>query len=157
VKEDDRRTAAVPAPPATPTRESLIVLVFDFGTRRIGVALGNTLTGSARPLTVLAAADAATRLTDAVAIVGQWQAQRVVVGVPVHADGTAHAMTRRAIAFARDLAARISVPVEAADERHTTELARSALAAARAGRAGRSTRDAVAAQIILQGWLDARR
>lgn len=143
------------APCATPSRESLIVMAFDFGTRRIGVALGNTLTGTARPLTVLDAPDPAARLAAAVAVVGQWQAQRVIVGIPVHADGTAHAMTRRAAAFVRDLAARIAVPVEGADERHTTALAQQQLDGAHAGRPGRTTRDAVAAQLILQGWLDA--
>lgn len=139
-----------------PAAAPCVVLAFDYGTRRIGVALGNTLTGSARPLAVLDAADAATRLADAAALVEQWQAQQVIVGLPVHADGTAHAMTRRAAAFARDLAARVSASVETADERHTTELAQQRLATERAGRSGRERRDAVAAQLILEGWLDAR-
>lgn len=141
----------------TPDTGSITVLAFDFGARRIGVAVGNTLTGSARPLAVLEAPVAPTRLADAAALVGEWQPGRVIVGIPVHADGTPHAMTRRATAFARDLAARIAVPVEHADERHTTALAQDRLDADRAGRNGRATRDAVAAQLILQGWLDARR
>jgi len=135
---------------------SITVLAFDFGTRRIGVAVGNTLTGAARPLAVLDAPAADARLADAAALVAEWQPARVIVGIPVHADGTPHAMTHRAAAFARDLAARIAVPVEHADERHTTALAQDRLDASRAGRGGRAARDAVAAQLILQGWLDGR-
>ncbi len=146
----------VPSNPTSITG-SITVLAFDFGTRRIGVAVGNTLTRSARPLTVLDAAAGQARIADAAALVAEWQPGRVIVGIPVHADGTPHAMTRRAAAFARDLAARIAVPVEHADERHTTALAQDRLDADRAGRRGRATRDAVAAQLILQGWLDARR
>lgn len=141
---------------ASPSPTSITVLAFDFGTRRIGVAVGNTLTCSAQPLAVLDAPVAEARLAGAAALVAEWQPGRVVVGIPVHADGTPHAMTRRATDFARDLAARIAVPVEHADERHTTALAQDHLDASGAGRAGRAGRDAIAAQLILQGWLDAR-
>lgn len=134
----------------------ITVLAFDFGTRRIGVAVGNTLTCSAQPLATLEAPAAEARLAAALDLVAQWQPGRIVVGIPVHADGTPHVMTRRAQAFANDLAARVTVPVEHADERHTTALAQQHLDAAKAGRAGRDARDAVAAQFILQGWLDAR-
>lgn len=155
-RERPLATSVVPSSPS-PTAGSIIVLAFDFGTRRIGVAVGNTLTGSARALTVLEAPGAADRLADAATLVGHWQAGRVIVGIPVHADGTPHAMTRRATAFARDLASRVAVPVEHADERHTTALAQDRLDADRAGRGARAMRDAIAAQLILQGWLDAHR
>ncbi len=146
----------MPPPDPSPASAPITVLAFDFGTRRIGVAVGNTLTRNAQPLATLEAPTADERLAAAVSLVAQWSAGCVVVGVPVHADGTPHAMTRRASAFARDLAARVRVPVEHADERHTTALAQDRLSAQRAGRGGRATRDAVAAQLILQGWLDAR-
>ena len=136
-------TRSAGADPAT-------VLAFDFGTRRIGVAVGNTVTRTARPLTTVAAGDAAA-IDD---LVAQWQPQMLVVGIPVHADGTPHAMTARAQSFASELAARFAIPVHHADERHTTELAQSALDAAHAGRKGRAARDEIAAQMILQGWLD---
>ena len=134
-------------PPAT-------VLAFDFGTRRIGVAVGNTLTGTARALTTIAETDVDGRMAAIGDLIAQWQPQILVVGVPVHADGTPHAMTSRAQDFAAELAVRYKLPVHHADERHTTALAQSALDDARAGRKGRATRDEVAAQIILQGWLD---
>lgn len=133
------------------------VLAFDFGTRRTGVAVANTLTRTARPLTTIATADDAARLTAIAALVAEWQPQRFVVGIPLHADGAEHATTVRARRFAHQLGERFGLPVEAADERHTTHAARSALAEAGVrGRDARAARDEVAAQLILQGWLDER-
>ena len=140
----------------TPAPET--VLAFDFGTRRTGVAVANTLTRVAQPLTTIAAAGEEARLAAVAALVAQWQPQRLVVGIPVHADGAAHATTARARRFARELERRFGLPVEAADERYTTQAAQSALeAAGRGGRDARAVRDRVAAQLILQGWLDERR
>jgi len=136
-----------PADPAT-------VLAFDFGTRRIGVAVGNTVTRAARALTTVSGTTEEARLEAIRELVDEWQPQRLVVGVPLHADGTPHAMTARAQRFARDLAARFGIDVALADERHTTELAQSALGEIGAARKGRALRDAMAAQLILQGYLD---
>jgi putative Holliday junction resolvase len=131
------------------------VLAFDFGTRRIGVAVGNTLTRVAHPLATVAADGAGGGFDAITALVGEWRPQQLVVGLPVHADGTEHAITTRARAFAAELARRYALPVALEDERHTSEVARDALAARRRGRrADRALRDQVAAQIILQAWLD---
>jgi putative pre-16S rRNA nuclease len=130
------------------------ILAFDFGTRRIGVAVGNTLTRSARALTTIDAPDAHAREEALAALVREWQPAHLVVGLPVHADGTEHAMTKRARAFADDLARRFALPVALEDERHTSEIARGMLGGS--GRRGRERRDEVAAQIILQAWLDAQ-
>ena len=136
------------------------VLAFDFGTRRIGVAVGNTLTRIAHPLATLAsgnAAAASTRWAALRALLDEWAPRQLVVGLPLHADGTEHAMTARARGFGRDLAQRFALPVAFEDERHTSEIARDALVATGHGaRAERATRDRVAAQIILQAWFDAR-
>jgi putative Holliday junction resolvase len=134
-----------PAGPAT-------VLAFDFGTRRIGVAVGNTLTRFAQPLATISAANEDARMAAIGALVAQWQPQVLVVGVPLHADGTAHGMTARARRFAGALERRFGLPVRAADERYTTQAARTAVAGM--GRAGRERRDEAAAQVILQGWFD---
>jgi putative Holliday junction resolvase len=128
------------------------VLAFDFGTRRIGVAVGTTITRSARALATIDAADQDVRNAALARVIGEWQPALMVVGIPVHADGTPHAMTERARRFGDELVQRFGIPVEYADERHTSELARMALAGQ--GREGRHKRDAVAAQIILQAWLD---
>jgi putative Holliday junction resolvase len=133
------------------------VLAFDFGTRRIGVAVGNTLTRIAHPLATIEADDAAARWSKVRALLDEWQPRRIVVGLPVHVDGTVHAMTARARAFAAEIERRFALPVAFEDERHSSEIAQTALVeAGRGGRADRALRDRVAAQIILQAWLDAR-
>jgi putative Holliday junction resolvase len=131
------------------------VLAFDFGTRRIGVAVGNTLTRAARPLTTIDVASASRGFDAIAALIGEWGPAQLVVGLPVHADGLAHAMTTRASDFARAIGERFALPVALVDERHTTQAAASALRdAGVGGRVARRERDAVAAQIILQAWLD---
>jgi putative holliday junction resolvase len=131
------------------------VLAFDFGTRRIGVAVGNTLTRAAQPLTTIDDEANAARFSAIAALVAQWQPGLLVVGLPTHADGTPHDMTRRAERFSRQLTARFGLPVHRVDERWTTEIAQDRLDAAGVrGREGRAMRDQVAAQLILQSWFD---
>lgn len=131
------------------------VLAFDFGTRRIGVAVGDLATRLAHPLATIAAERDEQRFAAIAALVAEWTPARLVVGLPVHADGTPHETTARAQRFGRQLAGRTGLPVEYADERHTTLDAASSLAAAgRTGERARTVRDQVAAQLILQGWLD---
>jgi putative Holliday junction resolvase len=131
------------------------VLAFDFGTRRIGVAVGNTLTRSARALATIEASRTKDALSAIAALIDEWQPDRLIVGLPVHADGTPHAMTTAAKAFADSLRTRFGLAVDFADERFTSEIAASALRdEGRGGRGERSLRDQVAAQVILQAWLD---
>jgi len=131
------------------------VLAFDFGTRRIGVAVGNTVLRVARPLTTIVAEANAARFEALGALIDEWQPDLLVVGRPVHADGVPHEMTARAERFARQLEGRFGLAVARVDERYTTLDAESALAEAgvRAG-ARKSQRDQMAAQLILQSWLD---
>jgi putative Holliday junction resolvase len=131
------------------------VLAFDFGMRRIGVAVGNTLTRIAHPLATIDDDDPGRRFDAIGALVDEWQPGRLVVGLPLHADGAEHAMTAKARAFAHELGRRFSLPIALEDERHTSEDARDTLSAAgRGGRRDRALRERVAAQIILQAWLD---
>ncbi len=131
------------------------MLAFDFGTRRIGVAVGNTVVRIAHPLTTIAAEANSVRFAAIEALIGQWQPGTLVVGCPVHADGTEHAMTGRAERFARQLEGRFRLPVVRADERYTTRVAEAALSEAGVhGVARRAARDAAAAQLILQAWFD---
>ena len=121
--------------------DAATVMAFDFGTQRIGVAVGNTITRAATPAIG--------------ALVAAWSPARLVVGVPVHADGTAHAMTARARAFAQQLGERFALPVVHVDERYTTEIAQQMLDESSMPRARhRAVRDQVAAQVILQSWFD---
>jgi putative holliday junction resolvase len=124
-------------------------LAFDFGTRRVGVASGNTLIGAATPLTTVALQGDAR--FDAIArLVAQWQPDALVVGVPYHPDGAPHDNTVLAQRFARQLQGRLKLPVVEVDERYTTT---EALADAR--QAGRKNvdADADAAAIILNQHL----
>ena len=134
--------------PAAP----ISVLGFDFGTRRIGVAVGNTLMRVARPVSTLEIRERDARFAAIAALIAQWHAGHLVVGIPVHADGVQHAMTWQARRFARQLGGRFALPVSEVDERHTSEIARAE--AIGSGREGRAQRDAEAARIILQAWFD---
>jgi putative Holliday junction resolvase len=137
------------------TSPDATVLAFDFGTRRIGVAVGNTLTRRAHPLTTIEGERNDERFAAIAALVAEWQPGMLVVGLPTHADGSAHDMTLRAQRFARQLDGRFGLPVAMVDERWTTEAAQSAQdAAGAAGRKGRAVRDQIAAQLILQSWFD---
>lgn len=137
--------------------EPSTVLAFDFGTRRIGVAVGDTRTGLAHPLATIEREREADRFAAIAALVGEWRPARLVVGLPVHADGTPHETTARARRFGRQLAGRTGLPVDYADERYTTLAAAADLVdAGIRGREARGLRDRVAAQRILQGWLDER-
>src|SRR5579864_1078033 len=137
--------------PPTPAAPAATVLGFDFGARRTGVAVGNTLTRTAAALTTIEASDDAARLSAIATLVGEWMPSQLVVGIPVHADGAAHAMTARAQSFAAQLARRFALPVAQVDERYTTEVAQQMLDASALPRARhRAVRDQVAAQVILQ-------
>ena len=131
------------------------MLAFDFGTRRTGVAIGNTLIRIARPLITIAAEANATRFAAIASLIGEWQPNLLIVGRPVHADGAPHEMTARAERFARQLEGRFGLPVTRVDERFTSVGADAALAAAGVrGSDRKGARDRVAAQLILQSWFD---
>jgi putative Holliday junction resolvase len=129
------------------------LLAFDFGTRRIGVALGNRLLRVAHPLTTIDAEANAVRFAAIAALVDEWRPERLVVGRPLHLDGTGHAMTLAAERFARQLEGRFGLPVTAVDERLTTQEAKALLAASGRG-ADRGARDAEAARLVLQAYFD---
>ena len=131
------------------------VLAFDFGTRRIGVAVGNTLVRLAHPLTTIDCERIDSRFAAIDALLTEWRPLRLVVGLPTHADVAEHAMTARARRFARQLEGRCNLPVDLVDERWTTEAADYDLRDAGTSIAKRKgVRDQVAAQRILQSWFD---
>lgn len=142
------------------------VLAFDFGTKRIGIAVGEGLLRLAHPLAEIAAEDNDARFAAIAALIAQWQPQLLVVGVPQSAQGGPHGFERRAGRFARQLQGRFGLPVSLVDERYTSAEAASALRDAGArkpprGRAKNAHRgiglDAASAQLILQQWFDERR
>jgi putative Holliday junction resolvase len=122
-----------------------IVFGFDFGIKRIGIAMGNTLTGQAQPLSVIKAIDNPTRFAQIGALIDQWRPARLVVGEPRHPDGAEHEMTLRCRRFANQLHGRFGLPVELVDERYS-----SAVIQSRRG----AVIDDKAAAIILQQYFD---
>jgi putative Holliday junction resolvase len=114
-------------------------LSFDFGLRRVGVAVGNGLLRRAQPLRTLTVQGDA-RFAAIAALIAEWRPDALVVGVPFHPDGAEHENTRRARRFARQLHGRFGLPVHEVDERWTTT---EALAA------GAADADAGAAALIL--------
>lgn len=128
---------------------------FDFGAVRIGVAVGETVTGLAHPLTVIPSEPVAQRFEQIGALLAEWQPHQVIVGLPTYLDGSVHEMTQRCRRFGNQLHGRFNLPVDWVDERLS-----SAEAAQRLQQAGKSARDskdhmdAIAAQILLQQWLD---
>jgi len=132
------RTAIAALTP--PVLNDEIVLGFDFGTQRIGVAVGNGVTGQARPLALIADIGAV-RWRRIGELIAAWQPARLVVGVPRHPDGAAHDLTARCERFARQLEGRYRLPVARVDERYSSVVVRGG-------------RDDEAAAVILQQWLD---
>ena len=100
------------------------VLAFDYGARRIGVAVGNTITGTARPLQTVSEEAAARRFERIGELLKEWHPDTLVVGRPLHPDGTPHEVTLAAERFARRLQGRFGLPVELVDERYSTVEAR---------------------------------
>ena len=121
------------------------IFAFDFGVKRIGVAMGNTMLRQAEPLKVINAIDNATRCADIQKMLDEWKPARLVVGLPMHPDGNEHDMTARARRFANQLNGRFNLPVELVDERYS-----SAVLSARRG----EVIDDRAAAIILQQYFD---
>lgn len=131
------------------------VLAFDFGIRWIGVAVGDTETKLASPLGMFEVEGGSRRMAAVENLVREWKPGRLLVGLPLALDGGECDMTRRARRFARQLEARFRLPVELADERLTSVTAESTLREiGRGGREHKQEVHALAAKIILQGYLD---
>jgi len=101
---------------------SMTVMAFDYGTRRVGVAVGNTLTRVGQPLKTIAAPNIDRLFQELVALAQEWQPAQVVVGRPLHPDGAEHEMTSKATRFGNQLKGRLNLPVVWVDERYTSAI-----------------------------------
>lgn len=145
------------APDAKLARSTELLLAFDYGQRRIGVAVGNTGTRTATAVGTLPARgvpdwDAVTRC------VRDWSPARLLVGLPYNMDGSESALTAACRRFAEELSRRYALPVELVDERLTSSAAQADLrearrTGARRRRVRREDIDANAARVILETWL----
>jgi putative holliday junction resolvase len=134
-----------------------IVLAFDFGLRRIGVACGDTLSRSASALEVVPAGSNGPRWEMIGSLMRDWQPDMAVVGLPYNVDGSDSNMTGAARSFAAELGRRFGIEVALVDERYSSLEAESRLKAAREsglrrGRVAKSDIDAAAACVILERW-----
>ncbi len=134
---------------------SLTLLGFDYGMKSIGVAVGQQLTASARPLLALKANEGVPNWDQIAALLKEWQPDLLVVGLPLNMDGTEQDISRRARKFANRLHGRFGIRVELQDERLTTTDARARLFEAGGYKAlGKDAVDAVSAQLILESWME---
>lgn len=122
------------------------VLGFDFGLKHVGVAVGQTVTGSANPLGVIRAREGSPDWRGLDAMMEEWRPTLLIVGLPLNMDGTVSEMAARAKRFANRLKGRYGLEVALRDERLTSFAARSVCA-------DPDARHAVAAQLILESWL----
>lgn len=133
-----------------------VYLGFDFGLKRVGVAVGQSLTGTATPLTTLAAQDGQPDWNVVAKLLAEWQPAALVVGLPYNSDGSEQTITTRATRFARQLEGRYGLPVHQVDERYSSTTAEENLRANRAAgrrRVRKTDIDAAAACVILEAWL----
>src|SRR5512142_1592747 len=131
------------------------LLAFDFGTKRIGVAVGNTVSATARPLTTIADERNEVRFATIGALIQEWQPAALVVGLPCNEDGTPHELTALCRRFANRLKGRFNLPTLLVDERYTSAAASSVLDGEGVhGRKQKTLIDQYAAQQIMQAYFD---
>lgn len=144
-------------PDPTPPPGTVCVLGFDVGARRIGVAVGNTLSQSARALSVVDVGESGPDWRRIESLVNEWRPQRLVVGEPLTLEGESQPATQRARRFAHEAGTRFGLAVDLVDERSSSREADQRFAERRrhgqARRRDAATLDAVAAEIIVERWL----
>ena len=128
------------------------LLGFDYGLKRIGVAVGQELTGTASALTTVAARDGKPDWDAITRLIQEWQPDAVVVGLPLNMDGSDHELSRRARRFGNQLHGRYNLPAHFIDERLSSLQAEALL---RGSSHRKEDIDKLAAQVILETWLSA--
>jgi len=155
--DSDPREPAAPMAQAGEPAAPRIVLAFDFGLRRIGVACGDTVTRTASPLDAVASGAAGPRWDSIAALMRDWQPDLAVVGLPYNVDGSDSDMTNAARDFAAELKRRHQLEVAMVDERYSSREAEARLRSARETgmrrrRVQKADVDAASACVILERW-----
>ncbi|MDX2319033.1 MAG: putative Holliday junction resolvase [Moritella dasanensis] len=133
------------------------LLGFDFGTKSIGIAVGQEITGTARPLVAFKANDGIPDWDLIEQQIKEWQPDLVIVGKPLNMDGTEQEITKRAIKFANRLTGRFNVKTEMHDERLTTKDAKARLFEEGGFKAlQKGAIDSASAMVILEGWMESQ-
>ena len=100
--------------------KAVTVMAFDYGTRRVGVAVGNSITRAGQALKTIAAANADTLFKEIEGLLAEWQPNQLIVGLPTHPDGAEHEMTTKSKRFGNQLYGRFNLPVDWVDERYSS-------------------------------------
>jgi len=135
-----------------PDKGQRTILGFDFGTKRIGIAIGQEVTATANPLITINAVKHKPDWESISKIIKEWQPDLFVVGLPVHMDGSEQPMTQAAKRFSNQLNGRYQIPVALMDERLSSDEAESILKE-QSGFTDKAQIDMMSAQLILQSWM----
>ena len=141
----------MPDPTTSSNEKEATLLAFDFGTKRIGVAVGELILRQAHPLTTIHSRSNEEKFSAIAALIDEWKPKRLVVGLPLALDGSAHEMTARCTRFANQLRGRFCLPVDFAEERLSSVEAQERLQSAGAAK-NHGKLDALAAQVILEAY-----
>lgn len=137
----------------------LTAMAFDFGTKKIGVAVGQNITQTASPLTIIPAQDGIPDWNTIEQLIKEWQPSFFVVGMPFNMDGTENQMTLRAQKFLQRLNGRFNIPCYSVDERLSSreakDIRRNMAEAHGKTYKDRDAIDSIAAQLILENWFAA--
>ncbi|KPJ68201.1 MAG: Holliday junction resolvase [Coxiella sp. DG_40] len=135
------------------TQKSLTFLGFDFGLKRIGIAVGQSITMSATPLSTINVRN--TSHWKAIAkLITTWKPHALIVGIPVNMDGSEQPITKQARRFAKQLYDQFHLPVHQVDERLTTKAAREKIYETGGYKAlQKAAIDSIAAKLILESWI----
>lgn len=133
-----------------------VVLGFDFGLKKIGVAIGQCVTQSANPLTILKANNGVPQWNEISALIDEWCADALIVGLPLNMDGTEQAITKRAKQFGNQLVAQFHLPVFFVDERLTTIAAKDHMHTTIKGQARFAAADSISAKLIVESWFSSQ-
>ena len=129
------------------------VLCFDYGSRSIGIAVGQTITQTANPLVDIKAKDGIPDWNDIEKILKEWQPDLLIIGLPLNMDGSESELSQRAKKFANRLHGRFGIPITMADERLSSFAAKGEIIQQTGSRDFKNNHvDSLAAKIILEGW-----
>ena len=131
-----------------------IVMAFDFGTSKIGVAVGQSLTRGTQPLGIVAAKDGIPNWQQLEKLLAEWRPQLLLVGLPLNMDDSESELAQRARKFGKRLHGRFGLPVELFDERLSSREARDLVAEQRGEAMAKTSLDAIAASLILESWFN---
>jgi putative Holliday junction resolvase len=158
LQEKNKTNPGDASQPAVPGPRITTVMGFDYGARRIGVAVGNAITNSAHAVEVLSNGEQGPDWQRLDALLREWRPDALLVGLPLMLDDSEQHNSRAARKFGGDLGQRYRLPVSMVDERHSSQEAAQRFAARRAGGGARrkhaAALDAVAAEIIVERWLE---